>query len=81
MNPAAIKEVVALVRANETLPIVKSFHVYAGERKRLQAAQRRLDAKGTLTPSDQRGFYEREVKIYEAERRVPGIGACAIHPL
>jgi hypothetical protein len=83
-NPVAIKEVNALVRANENLPVMRSFHAYARERMRLLDAEVALRAR--LAPSSRakdphlQELFHRQVAIYEAERRLPGIGACALSP-
>jgi hypothetical protein len=83
-NPVAIKEVNALVRANENLPVMRSFHAYARERMRLLDAEVALRAR--LAPAARakdphlHELFRRQVAIFEAERRLPGIGACALSP-
>jgi hypothetical protein len=83
-NPAAIKEVNALVRANENLPVMRSFHAYARERMRLLdsevALRQRLAPSVRAADPQLRELFRRQVEVYEAERRLPGIGACALSP-
>jgi hypothetical protein len=83
-NPVAIRELRALVRANENLPVLRSFRAYAKERKRLRAAELALESarSPSVAAKDpyRRELFRRQVKIYQAERRLPGIGSCAVSP-
>jgi hypothetical protein len=84
-NPVALGEALALVRANENLPVVRSFRAYAKERTRLRAAETALESGRSLTSvlanqPARRELFRRQVKIYQAERRLPGIGSCAVNP-
>lgn len=83
-DPVAVKEVVALIRANANLPVVRSFRADLTERTRLR------DSEGALrhrTPSATqandphlRELVRRQVEIWKAERELSGIGACARSP-
>jgi hypothetical protein len=84
-DPVAIKEVSALVRANENLPVARSFRTYAKERRQLRAAEPAIQSapSPSIAAEDRaqrRELFRRQVKIYEAQRRLPGIGACALTP-
>jgi hypothetical protein len=82
-NPVAIKEVIALIRANENLPVLRSFRSYANERKRLLAAEAALESArspSVAAKTYQRELFRRQLKIYQAEQRLPGIGSCAVTP-
>jgi hypothetical protein len=82
-NPVAIKELRVLVRANENLPVLRSFRSYANERKRLRAAESALESArspSVAAKTYRRELFRRHVKIYQAERRLPGIGSCAVSP-
>jgi hypothetical protein len=84
-NPVAIKELRALVRANESLPVVRSFRAYAKERNRLRAAEPAIQSapSPSVAAEDRarrRELFGRQLKIYQAERRLPGIGSCALSP-
>jgi hypothetical protein len=63
---------------------VRSFLAYANERKRLRAEEgvliERLAPSVRAETPHRRELFRRQVEIYEAERRLPGIGACALTP-
>jgi hypothetical protein len=85
LDPAAVKEVVALIRENENLPVVRSFVAYGKQRKRLREAEPATpSAASPSVAAEDRArrleLFRRQVQIYKAERRLPGIGACAITP-
>lgn len=88
-DPVAIKEVAALVRANENLPIVRSFRTYVNERKKLRAAELAIQSAIQSAPSPsvaaedrahRREVFRRQVKIFKAQLRLPGLGACTLTP-
>jgi hypothetical protein len=83
-HPVAKKELLALVRANENLPVLRSFLAYAKEQKRLRAAERALESARSPSVAAKEGYrselFRRQVKIYQAQRRLPGIGSCAASP-
>jgi hypothetical protein len=83
INPVARRDVRALVRANENLPVVRSFRAYAKERERLRAAELALESArspSVAAKNHRRELFRRQMRIYEAERPLPGIGACALDP-
>jgi len=82
-NPVARKETIALIRANKNLPVVRSFLAYENERKQLRAAEaltERLAPSVRTKNAHRHELFRRQVKVYEAERRLPGIGTCALSP-
>jgi hypothetical protein len=87
-NPTAIREVKALVRANENLAVVHTFETYTRERRMLRASEGAAIAREGQAASvvsaqakdRQHEWFQHEVAIYRAERRLPGIGACAVSP-
>jgi hypothetical protein len=82
-DPVAVKEMVALVHANKNLPVVRTFLAYSKERKRLRteaAALERVTPPAQVPNSRLPKLFRRQRAIYEAERRLPGIGSCAEAP-
>lgn len=76
-DPVALKELRELLRTNENLPVVRIWREDATERARL----RRSTAPGQRsTPQVRRAAFQRQVTIYNAERRLPGIGGCTESP-
>jgi hypothetical protein len=72
----AVKELRTLLRANEHLPLVRSWLAAVAATKRARLA---LAAAPIRTPAS-RKLFRREVTIYDAERSIPGIGGCAQSP-
>ena len=83
-NTVAIEEVRALLRANDHLPLVRSWEAYAAARKRLRTLESALESSSTAarvqTEVSRREVFRRQVRIYEAERALPGIGRCTETP-
>jgi hypothetical protein len=83
-DTAAIGEVRALLRANDHLPLVRSWKAYAAARKRLRTLESALEsfegAARVQTEVSRREVFRRQVRIYEAERALPGIGRCTETP-
>jgi hypothetical protein len=82
-DPVAVKEVEALLRANENLPLVRSFLADVGERRRLRRTEEALRAR--TPPADRpnpelRKLFDRQVEIFRRELRLPGIGECTQSP-
>jgi hypothetical protein len=74
-DPMVMKELRALLHANEHLPLVRSWLADVAARKRL----RRAEAEAPAGPPRAKVF-RRQVTIYDAERRLPGIGGCTESP-
>ncbi len=74
-DTVAIDELRALLRANDHLPLVRSWLADVAARKRLRRAE-------TETPAGppRAKVFRRQVTIYDAERRLPGIGGCTQSP-
>jgi hypothetical protein len=74
-DAVAIDELRLLLRANDHLPLVRSWLADVAARKRL----RRAEAEAPAGPPRAKVF-RRQVTIYDAERRLPGIGGCTQSP-
>lgn len=83
-DTVAIGELRALLRTNDHLPLVRSWEAYAAARKRLRTLESSLESSSTAarvqTEVSRREVFRRQVRIYEAERALPGIGRCTETP-
>jgi hypothetical protein len=84
VNPSARKQVQVLIRQNMNLPVTREFLTYVREGRQLRLSEQLLRSRlpPSVSASDpkRRALFRRRVEIYRAERRLPGIGACALSP-